>query len=130
MKTSDEQILKLKEQIALKKETIKLLTDNGKPLTNLVIKVLNTTYNLNVLDKNDLLIIQGMISHIPSGEIYSGFPVSSWLADIKRKIKQWEIRQESEKLSVLEKRLDKLVSKELSDKIELDNIINEMKDVL
>lgn len=57
---------------------------------------------------------------------YNGFSYEDWLADCKKRISVLNIRTKKDKLAVLEKRLNDIVSPEQKRQMELDSIMKDL----
>jgi len=56
-----------------------------------------------------------------------GFTYQEWLGDIKTRVTKIQVSTKKKELDILEKRLDSLVSKDLRDQMELEEIMKELK---
>jgi hypothetical protein len=136
MTSQDQIVLALKKQLEdKKKELIDISTFKAK--TNLVLTLFGSRYNLNVSSKDDIAVILGHLLTIKGTLLKSesqitepkieGFTLSDWIHDLKGKYAACEIKEKKNELEILQKKLDKLISKELSDQIELAEIIAKLK---
>lgn len=135
-KNNDSVILSLKKELEGKRKALASV-GNFRPKTNLVLNLGGGggVSNLNVLDKvaillllSELMSLQRNIKELAFEELeVSGYPLSSWISDLIDKYHVANRKEEEHKLSLLEARLEKLISAELHEKIELENIINSMK---
>ena len=57
---------------------------------------------------------------------WQGYPVASWLTDLKTRVGVLELEQKRNKLESLEKRLDAILSPELKRQMELESIMKEL----
>lgn len=57
---------------------------------------------------------------------YNGFSYDDWIADCKKRISVLNIRTKKDKLAVLEKRLNDIVSPEQKRQMELDSIMKDL----
>lgn len=129
---NDIKILKLKEQIAKKKEELKDI-ERFSPVTNCSIELEGVRYNLNVLPKDQLQFLAIKLQSFKSAaEVLkvkldiSGFYVGDWIDDILSKLKILNIKEEKANLKQMESKLDRLLSNEK--KVELE--INEIEELL
>lgn len=128
MSKNDDKILQLKKVITEKKEELKTVK-RFSPLTNCVLNLDNQTYNLNVLQVDDLkfLLIKLNMYLISANDLdiafnVSGYNVSEWMSDIKSKIEIFEHKKKESDLKALESKLDKMLSDEKKTELELDEI--------
>ena len=130
-------ILDLKKGIESKKEAL-LKSKNFKPKTNLVLKMDLGTKNLNVLGSNELLETLATIGHIPMVLKSLGinecpiigngkYTIDEWIHDIKGKYELSVIRQEEDKLKVMESKLDKLLSTTYKEDKAFDDLLADIK---
>lgn len=129
MAKTDKVILQLKKEIDLQKAAI---TKAAKfnPVTNLTLKLYGELFNLNVSSIDDLFHLQATLNVLlQNGNDYkiSGYKLSEWLEDITSKITIKRINEEKAVLVSREKRLESLLSTEAKVSLELESIINEMK---
>lgn len=128
---NDEKILLLKKQIEEKKAKIEK-NKRFNPVTNCILTFKGQTYNLNVLTQDELklLYIELDLVHDKMCEMdwdlsLSGYPIATWLEDVKDKLSALQIRDEMAKLKQMEQKLSDLLSDDK--KIELEiNAIEEM----
>lgn len=135
IETNDQRILELKKQIETKKEQL------GKsikfsPETNLSIEFEGARSNLNVLSKEQLFMLMVRLNmyrmsatdlKLSTFEI-GGYPVTSWINDIKARIEILSRKDEERNLKVMEDKLTQLLSEGTKVKMELDSIESMLKD--
>lgn len=134
-KDNDTLILALKKELWVKRKALAVAT-NFKAKTNLMLTLNNVIYNLNTLNKVSLALLASQLVSLQVNmkvlgleedlEV-SGFTITEWISDLVGKFHLANKKEEEKKLLLLEVRLEKLVSAELKEKIELDDIINSMK---
>jgi len=126
---NDEKILSLKKQILEKKA---LLTKVARfaPITNCSVELQGEKYNINVLNKDQLilLMIELNLYNMSAKDLglntldISGYSINDWMADIKSKLEVISYKEEESKLKVMESKLDKLLSNEKKTELEIDEI--------
>jgi hypothetical protein len=138
----DKQIVELQKIIQLKKDEIsKIESPNWE--TNCVFKHENISLNLHVISEKDLIWLAGFIlSHKEFHDKantalgttlefkHQGYTCEQWISDIKKRVNKLQVSSKKKDLDVLETRLEKLLSPELREQKELDeitNILNTMK---
>lgn len=141
MHNNDKKVIDLMEQIKNKKKEI--AECKFIPETNCIIKIDKETININVLSKEELMLLACKLANIKQGQSYliqsgyldvrserieiSGYDIIKWLNDISRKIKYIEIKEEKTKLLGMEKRLEDLLSSDKKIEMELNEIENVLK---
>lgn len=129
---NDERILELKKQIEEKKKEL------GKqprfsPVTTCMFNHNGNRINIHALtsikDINAMLVYFNM--YVMSAEdmeiscediVFDGFAVTDWIEDLKSKKTVIEYTAKKEQLTVLEKKLDKLLSDDKKTELEIDAI--------
>ncbi len=131
--TNDQRILQLKKQIEVKKEQLGK-TLKFTPETNLSLDFEGERYNLNVLSREQLVLLMirlnmyslsGKDLGITKIEI-SGYDIIAWIADINSKIEILSRKDEERNLKAMEDKLVKLLSD--GKKVELE--LNEIESLL
>lgn len=131
---NDQRILKLKEQIKVKKEKLSKIS-RFTPITNCSIELDGTRQNIQVLNKMDLISLMVRLnSYMLSAKdlgilneyLISGYKVEEWIEDIKSKINILSQKDEEKLLRNMEDKLSKLLSE--GKKVELE--INEIESLL
>ncbi|MGJ0846511.1 hypothetical protein ACR77J_07475 [Tissierella praeacuta] len=132
--TNDQRILKLKEQIAEKKSLNKTL--RFSPITNCSIEVDGIRYNIQVLNREDLISLMVKLnSYMMSAKeldmldeyLISGYKVEDWITDIKSRIEIISSKDEERKLKAMEEKLLKLLSDGKKVELEIDEIESILK---
>lgn len=125
---NDARILELKEKIALKREAI-ATTQNNTYQTNCIIAFEGSKKNLRVLKKDDLILLACQLHELKKSSeeldyelTLSGFPVDSWLSDIKCRIVALDAREEHNKLKEMESKLSTFLSDKKRVELELEEI--------
>lgn len=133
MSKNDERVLQLKKIIDEKKLELKS-AKRFVPLTNCVLNLEGLSYNLNVLQLDDLkLLLVKLNMYLMSGNDLdigvniSGYSVAEWMSDVKYKIEILEHKKKESELKVLEAKLDKMLSDEKKTELELDEIATLLK---
>lgn len=132
---NDDKILDLKKQIDEKK---KLLTKVARftPVTNCSIELRGERYNINVLGREQLILLMidlnlFIISACDlnlEGSIYiSGYSIEDWIADIKSRLEVMAYKEEENRLKAMESKLDRLLSNEKKTELEIDEIASFLK---
>ncbi|MGV4321182.1 hypothetical protein [Bacillus mojavensis] len=133
--TNDQRILKLKKQIEVKKEKLGK-TSRFTPVTNCSLEVDGVRFNINVLDKEKLIMLAVKLnSYLLSAKdlgyedqfIISGYKVEDWLTDIKSRLDILSKKDEERSLKVMEDKLAKLLSEDKKVELEIDEIESLLK---
>ena len=125
---NDEKILELKAKIATKKVNLDNIK-NPSYTTNLVINLLEGTYNLNTLSLDNLEYLYCKLLCINKQKKEFGFkfnigeyPIEVWLCDIKTKIDVLTAKEQLKELRSLESQLDNMLSIDKKNELEIDKI--------
>ena len=125
---NDERVLQLKKIIDEKKSELKAVK-RFTPLTNCVLNLDNQSYNLNVLQLDDLKLLLVKLNmylmsanDLDMGLDISGYNIAEWISDVKYKIEILERKKKESELKVLEAKLDKMLSDEKKTELELNEI--------
>jgi len=132
---NDERILKLREQIQAKKDKIGKI-GRFTAVTNCSIELDGARFNLNVLDKDSLtkLLVKLNSYLISARELevteiqYSGYTLEDWITDVKAKLNILSKKDEERALSLMEAKLEKMLSDEKQVELELDAIADLLKE--
>lgn len=133
--TNDQRILKLKEQIAEKKKSLNKSL-RFSPITNCSIEVDGIRYNIQVLNREDLISLMVKLnSYMISAKeldmldeyLISGYKVEDWITDIKSRIEILSSKDEERKLKIMEDKLLKLLSDGKKVELEIDEIESILK---
>ena len=133
---NDERILQLRKQIKTKKEKIGKV-GRFTPVTNCSLEIDGVRFNLNVLDREKLLqLLVKLNSYFMSSKTlgvqaeisYSGYNLGDWISDVLSKLEILNKKDEEKSLSVMESKLDKLLSDDKQVELELDTISDLLKD--
>lgn len=133
---NDERILELRKQIAAKKEKIGKI-GRFTAVTNCSLELDGVRYNLNVLNKEQLLqVLIRLNAYFMSAKAlkivtdveYSGYKLDEWITDVNSKLEILNKKDEEKKLSAMEAKLEKLLSDEKQVELELDNIADFLKE--
>lgn len=133
IETNDQRILLLKKQIEEKKEKLNK-SQKFSPITNCSIEFEGVRHNLQVLSKEQLVILMIKLNSLRlsakdlelDGFEISGYDVSDWITDIKAKIDILSRKDEERNLKAMEDKLTKLLSD--GKKVELE--LNEIESIL
>lgn len=125
---NDERVLQLKKIIDEKKSELKVVK-RFVPLTNCVLNLDGLSYNLNVLQLDDLKFLLVKLNmylmsanDLDMGLDISGYNIAEWISDVKYKIEILERKKKESELKVLEAKLDKMLSDEKKTELELNEI--------
>jgi len=132
MSKNDEVVLQLQNKIAGKKAAMKA-SAKFTPVTNCSLELGGVRWNINVEDEKGLIFLASYLSALRMGAkeqglelVIAGYPVDSWLADIRAKIAVKSRADEERKLSEMEKQLVQLLSEDKRTELELDRISREL----
>lgn len=132
---NDKKILELKKQISDKKRS---LSTEARfiPITNCSIELRGDRCNINVLTKEQLVLLMielnlytmsakdlGLVKPVD----ISGYVIDDWIADIRAKLYVIAYKDEENKLKIMESKLDKLLSNEKKTELEIDEIAELLK---
>ena len=129
MSKNDDKIITLKKQIEKRREAI------GKPIrfspqTSCVIELDGVKYNINVLQRDELILLYCKLRALAMAAdslgidqpIISGFQLDLWGADIGVRIAAIDQKKDLAQLADMEKQLDKLLSNDKRTELEIDAI--------
>lgn len=131
---NDKLILKLKTDIEAKKSALKKVK-KFEPVTNCNLVIDGNRYNINVVDRDTILILIGKISAMNKGLtevlpgeklVISGFSAEEWLTDLTEKFANLNISTEEQRLKALEKRLHSLLSVDKKVELEIEDLKNQI----
>lgn len=132
---NDERIMLLKKQIEIKKEKLKVNNNKKTPITNSIIDLDGIKSNLNVLSKEQLVMLLVKLNAYRMS-LYdlgmkdiniSGYDITEWIEDIKNKLDLLTRREEEKQLRLMEEKLTKLLSEGKKVELEIDEIENLLK---
>lgn len=127
---NDKKIMELKKQIAEKKVKLEGIS-RFVPITNCSIELDGQRYNLNTLQKEQLipLMVRLNLYRISAKDLelteafnISGYKPEEWITDLKAKLDILSKKDEERKLKAMEDKLDRLLSDEKKTELELDDI--------
>lgn len=131
--SNDNKILELKKQIEEKREKLKSVK-RFSPITNCIIELDGTKHNIQVLKKEQLILIACKLQSYKnsSKELdlelnINGFNVDDWLSDIKSRLDILSVKDETSKLSSMEDTLTDLLSNEKKVELEIEEIEKMLK---
>lgn len=134
--TNDQRILMLKKHIEDKKEKLGRIA-RFSPTTSLIIDFEGAKLNLNVLVKEQLIVLLVKLhALLNSAEVLgykdkvviSGFSLEDWISDIKGKLDFLSKKDEEKALKLAEAKLTELLSEDKKIELELDAIASFLKD--
>ena len=128
--SNDEKIIELKEKIQTKKNKLEEEKFNFTPYTNLVLHFENNTYNLNVLNEDELkLLLVKIHAYYTSAKDLgypdlklSGYGIKLWEFDIQAKLLVLLQNKERRILLEKEKQLDGLLTNDKRTELEIAEI--------
>lgn len=132
---NDNKILKLKEEIAKKKEELKNIS-RFSPVTNCSLELYGERYNINTLQKDKIIELMVVLNSLQLSAkdlelledyIISGYKPIEWITDLKAKLSILTQKAEENKLKQMETKLDKLLSDDKKVELELNDIENMLK---
>lgn len=132
---NDERILELRKQIQEKKDKLGKI-GRFTAITNCIIEIDGKNINLNVLDKEKLIALAVKLNAylmsakaLGLAEQYkiSNNSVSDWITDIMGKLDILNKKDEEKSLSLMEAKLEKMLSDEKQVELELDAIADLLK---
>ncbi len=130
---NDEKIFTLKKLVDEKKS--KITNVRFVPTTNCLISIDGSNFNLNVLDKDTLILILVKLNMYKksledlkiSNFKLSGYSIEDWMTDIKLKLNVLEQKEEANSLKQLERKLEDLLSVDKKIELEIGDIENLLK---
>ena len=127
-KVHDAKIIELKKQIEEKKEKLKDVK-RFSPVTKCIINLDGKAQNLNVLKKEDLILLLVKLNLLKKSAdelsyplTIDGYLVQDWMEDIQSKLKLTEYKEEENKLNSLNQKLTTLLSEDKKVELELEEI--------
>lgn len=134
MNENDKKILQLKDEIKKKNALIKKTKFN--PITNCVLILHGSNYNLNVIPIDTILYLMASLNALkialkeiaPEEELNLGnYSVDEWLTDLKSRLQVLQISKEIKKLAELEAKLQLLLTNETQVSLALKDIEDNLK---
>jgi hypothetical protein len=133
---NDARILKMKEQIAVKKEELAKIPARFLPKTNCVLDFNGSRRNIQTFTEEELigtmiqlhsLIKSAEELDILDGYFMSGYHVTDWMEDIKAKLSILKRKGEEQKLKAMEAKLTQMLSEDKKIELELNEFENLLK---
>ena len=133
---NDDRIMQLKEQIEKKREELAASnTSRFIPITNCLLVIDKTTYNLHV-DSSELLLIKLNSMRLSAKDLgidtsklmISGYSLDNWITDVKNNLSIQNYRTKKKKLDSLEKQLTALLSDDKQTELQIDSLEELLKD--
>ena len=129
MNNNDKRIMKLKETINEKRAELESKPTTFYPITNCMLVLDDVQYNLRVAS-DELLLIKLNVLRMsaldlkvnPDEFIICGFPLNSWISDVKRYLEVKHNKEELSKLAGLEKQLNLLLSDDKKTELQVDKL--------
>lgn len=127
---NDDRIMQLKEQIEKKREELAASnTSRFVPITNCLLVIDKTTYNLHV-DSSELLLIKLNSMRLSAKDLgidtsklmISGYSLDNWITDVKNNLSIQNYKAEKKKLDSLEKQLTALLSDDKQTELQIDQL--------
>ena len=126
---NDERIMQLKQQIEKKRNELAEHNSRFVPITNCLLVLDKTTYNLHVESSEMMLIKLNIIAMSAkdlgidtSKLIISGYSLNDWIADVKSNLEVQRYKKEKSDLNALEKKLTALLSEDKQTELEIDRL--------
>lgn len=128
---NDERIIELKKVIEKKREELNNMHSRFAPKTNCILQLDGETYNLNVSTQNLTYLLVKINALIKSAEsidipaedvLISEFSLSEWFDDIKSKKDSVDYREKKRELSIIENKLNNLLSNDKQTELQIDNL--------
>lgn len=133
MSKNDNKILELKKQIQEKKSKLKKIK-RFNPITTCNLPLNGITHNIHVCPIKDLklLLIQLNMFNMSAHDLdmldqlndisLGGFRIDEWMTDIQTRLECLTVKEEENKLKVMEEKLTKLLSEEKKTELELQEM--------
>lgn len=126
---NDERIMQLKQNIEKKRNELVEHNSRFVPITNCLLVLDKTTYNLH-LDSSEMLLVKlNMIAmsakdlNIDTSKlIISGYSLNDWITDVKNNLEVQKYKKEKNDLNTLEKKLTALLSEDKQTELEIDKL--------
>ena len=119
---NDKQILQLKKEIEIKKSSI-AKGEKFIPKTNMNLELFGIKYNLHISESNRLLFLKSFLASLNNDNIIlGGYSTKDYINDLESKYMQKNIKQEQDRLDVLEAKLHNLLSNETKIALDLEEI--------
>lgn len=132
---NDERIMELKSQIKVKRKELENQKSRFAPITNCLLVIDKTTYNLHVESSEILLIKLNMMAMSAkdlgmdiSKVMISGFSLDSWITDVKNYLEVEKYKKKKKKLDNLEKELTALLSDDKQTELQIDALASLLDD--
>ena len=127
--TNDERIIKLKEQIADKRKSLKDKNIKFIPVTNCLLELDGIKYNLHVVT-NPLLLLKleslwmaaQNLGISAEDVIIGGYSITDWIKDVQTVLAIQNYKTEKQKLDRLEKQLTNLLSNDKQTELMIDEL--------
>lgn len=124
--SNDTLILNAKARIEEQKAKIKS-HEKFNPVTNCHLELFNKVYNLNVCNRDELLMLMAtlhsFIQYAQEDFKIAGFKISQWLEDVSSKFKVLNIKTEKDRLILLEQALHSRLTHDTRVSLEIDDLI-------
>lgn len=124
--TNDERIMSLRGQLEEKRKELGEYK-RYSPITNCILELEGTRYNLHIASDNYLLVRLHMyvmaandLGIDPEKVIICGYPVTDWISDIKGFIAKDEHLNKKKQFDALEKQLTELLSDDKQTELRID----------
>ena len=128
---NDERIIELKKIIEKKREELNNMHSRFSPKTTCILEIDGETYNLNVSTQNLAYLLVKINALIKSAEslnmsaeevTISGFSLADWFDDIKSKKDSIDYREKKRELSIIENKLNSLLSNDKQTELQIDSL--------
>lgn len=133
---NDKKILELRSQIDAKKETLGKKRVRFVPITNCSLEMDGVRVNIQTLTKEQLqmLLIKLNIYHLSATAlnmmdvcVLAGYRLNDWMEDVKSRLAMLDVKEEENKLKLMESKLEKMLSDEKKTELELNEIAELLK---
>lgn len=131
-KNNDQLILSKQKEIQISLDKIAKAKKGFNPNTNLVLHWNNTAYNLNVLNKEQILLLihqlhsfsQFLKSRNESVKV-SNYNIEDWIEDLENQYNKINLRNEENRLKTLEENLKNYLSNEMKTTIAIETLLKQ-----
>lgn len=130
MSKNDDRIVALQKQVDDKREALAKAAKRFAPVTTCSIEFEGGRLNLNVLNREQIVLLACKLKAINDGAsslrfdspMISGFSVTDWLTDCMSRLAVIDHKDETDKLAKMEAKLKGLLSADKKTELELDEL--------
>ena len=124
---NDRIILQLQQEVEEKKKKL-ARAGNFRPITNMSLVIFGITYNLHVININELKFLEAFLLSLNKEDlIISNNTIENWLSDITTKITMKDIAEEQKDLEAMEKELESLLTNDTRVSLKLDKLASKIR---